>query len=72
MIDSPGIRELGLWHLSRRNITQGFAEVAALAQRCQFRNCAHEGSSKGCAVQAGVKAGLVHRSRLQHYHMFLQ
>jgi len=72
LIDSPGLREIGLWHLPRVSICAGFAEIAALAQRCRYRDCAHTEGAPGCAVQVGLQAGLVHPSRLQHMHHYLE
>jgi len=73
VVDSPGIRELGVWQLTRRQIALGFSEIHALSQRCRYKNCTHmEGMvAAGCAVQRGVAAGLVHPSRLEHYHALM-
>lgn len=53
LIDSPGVREFGLWHYSPEQIAGGFRELNVLAQQCKFRNCKHQ-SEPGCAVRAGV------------------
>ncbi len=71
LIDSPGIREMGLWHLSADSVQAGFGEIAALARRCRYRDCDHTDKARGCAVRVGLQAGLVHPSRLQHLHQFL-
>lgn len=42
IIDSPGIRELGIWHLPSRVIQEGFHEIHHHAQFCKFRNCKHD------------------------------
>lgn len=54
VIDGPGIRELRLW--DRSGLEPAFADVAALAAACRFRDCRHEGEP-GCAVAAAVEAG---------------
>ena len=54
IIDSPGIRELGLWHLSETSIKEGFREIDKLTGKCKFRNCKHTEDTLGCAVQQGV------------------
>lgn len=74
VIDSPGIREMGLWHLSAAQIQSAFLEIDALAARCRFSDCNHESHMEhaGCAVQRGLRSNLVHPSRLAHYHSFLR
>ena len=72
IIDSPGIRELGLWHLSETSIKEGFREIDKLTGKCKFRNCKHTEDTLGCAVQQGVRDGTVHPDRLESYFTFLQ
>ena len=70
IIDSPGIRELGVWHLPTDSIKAGFFEIADLAKECKFRNCQHDSASLGCAVQRALANGSLSPSRLQHYRTF--
>jgi ribosome small subunit-dependent GTPase A len=72
IIDSPGIRELGLWHLSEASIRAGFREIDSLTDKCKFRNCKHTEETLGCAVQRGIRDGIVHPDRLQSYFTFLE
>ena len=72
IIDSPGIRELGLWHLSEASIKAGFREIDSLTRECKFRNCKHTAATLGCAVQEGVRNGIVHPDRLDSYFTFLE
>jgi ribosome biogenesis GTPase len=48
LIDTPGIREAGLWD---GGVSATFADIEALAQRCRFADCTH-GNEPGCAVRA--------------------
>lgn len=48
LIDTPGIREAGLWD---GGVGQSFADIEALAGRCRFSDCQHNGEP-GCAVRA--------------------
>ncbi len=41
LIDSPGTREIGLWHLPLDVVKAGFEEIEELAGQCKFRNCDH-------------------------------
>jgi ribosome biogenesis GTPase len=49
LMDLPGLRELQLW-ADPENIDDAFAEIAALAAHCKFRDCLHQ-SEPGCAVR---------------------
>jgi len=48
LIDTPGIREAGLWD---GGVGQSFADIEELAARCRFSDCQHNGEP-GCAVRA--------------------
>ncbi len=69
-IDSPGIREFGLWHTNRDDILSGFKEIYAAAQTCKFRDCAHK-TEPGCAVIAAVESGKIHPERFQNYRLII-
>ena len=71
VIDSPGVREFGLWHLEPEQITRGFVEFRAFLGACKFRDCKH-GSDPGCAIREAVEAGKIHRSRFDNYHRILE
>ena len=64
VIDTPGMRELGLW--SEGGTDEAFDDVAALAPGCRFSDCRHEGEP-GCAVEAAVAEGRVPEERLLAY-----
>lgn len=67
IVDSPGIRELGLWHLDAASIRAGFIEIAELSAHCKFKNCAHTRGTLGCAVIRAVEEGKVHPERLSNF-----
>lgn len=56
LIDSPGLQEFGLHHLTVKAIEYGFPELRQLLGQCRFRDCRHQ-QEPGCAVHAAVKAG---------------
>jgi ribosome biogenesis GTPase len=66
IVDTPGIREFGLAGLPRRELEQFFPEIAALAQGCRFKNCAHM-TEPDCAVRQAVVTGHVAASRYYSY-----
>jgi ribosome biogenesis GTPase len=69
LIDTPGLRELGLLD-DVGGVETSFADVAAFAERCRFRDCAHE-SEPGCAVLAAVQRGELPAERLASYRKLL-
>lgn len=66
VIDSPGLQEFGLAHLTRGDIEMGFAEFAPHLGRCRFRDCRHE-NEPDCAIKAAVAAGQIDARRLTHF-----
>lgn len=68
LIDSPGLQEFGLAHLTRGDIEQGFIEFRPHLARCRFRDCHHQ-SEPGCAIRAAVDAGFIDKRR---YELFLR
>ena len=64
LIDTPGMRELQLWEAGGR--AEAFADVAALAESCRFRNCRHR-EEPGCAVIAAVGSGSLPLHRLESF-----
>jgi ribosome biogenesis GTPase len=65
VIDTPGMRELG--HLDTgAGIKDTFEEFTALESECQFRDCAHT-KTKGCAIEAAVKAGTLSKARYENF-----
>jgi ribosome biogenesis GTPase len=66
LIDTPGLRELGLLE-DAGGIDASFPDVAALADRCRFRDCDHE-SEPGCAVRAAIASGELAAERLASFH----
>jgi len=65
VIDTPGLRALGLVDTSS-GVDATFDDIAALAETCRFRDCAHRGEP-GCAVAAAVAAGQLDPDRLARY-----
>jgi len=56
LIDSPGLQEFGLGHLSAGEIEHAFLELRPLLGQCRFRNCRHD-REPDCAVQTAVRSG---------------
>ena len=71
LIDSPGIRRFGLWHLSKEVLIQGFKEFHPFIGACKFRNCKHIDEPE-CALKKAAEQGKIHARRLQNYHELLE
>ncbi len=71
IVDTPGIREFGLWDLEPRDITFCFREMADKMQSCRFNDCLHE-REPGCAVKAAVDAGEITPWRYESYLKILE
>lgn len=65
VIDTPGMRELGLWD-AEQGIGSAFADVAALIAACRFSDCTHT-SEPGCAVRAALADKALAQDRWQAY-----
>lgn len=70
-IDSPGIREFGLWHLSPKEVTYGFIEIRDIAGLCKFRDCSHT-HEPSCAVLNAVEDGSLHPERYENFQRIVQ
>ena len=66
LIDTPGLRSVGLWEASESLDDGVFADVDALASQCRFSDCAHEGEP-GCAVEEALTAGTLSPERWRSY-----
>ena len=65
VIDTPGMRELGMWD-SDTGIDTAFSDVEELSRGCRYANCTHT-SEPGCAVLRAIAAGTLDAARLESY-----
>jgi ribosome biogenesis GTPase len=65
LIDTPGMRELGLWE-SAEGLDQAFREIRDLQAACRFRDCRH-GQEPGCAVRLAMEEGQLDPARYASY-----
>ncbi|MBL6968736.1 MAG: ribosome small subunit-dependent GTPase A [Gammaproteobacteria bacterium] len=70
LIDSPGIREFGIWDLDEETIRNGFREFDEYAGRCRFSNCRHL-NEPGCAISEAVTAGELSAGRVENYRQLI-
>jgi ribosome biogenesis GTPase / thiamine phosphate phosphatase len=65
VIDTPGMRELGMWDVSS-GLGDAFGDVEQYLDQCKFSDCKHK-SEPGCAVKAAMANGQLSRERWQSY-----
>jgi len=70
LIDTPGIRELGIWQIST-GLEDTFDDIAELAQDCYFTDCTHT-HEPGCAVKKAIDEGRIDGARYESYVKLLR
>lgn len=65
MIDTPGMRELGMWDVSV-GLSETFGEVEELLGKCRFSNCRHQ-EEPGCAILAALESGELDQKRWKRF-----
>ena len=65
IIDTPGMRELGMWDVSE-GLGDAFADVEQFLGKCRFSDCSHE-REPGCAIKAAIAAGELDIGRWESY-----
>ena len=66
IIDTPGIRELGLVDIPKQELAHYFPEMRKLMNNCQFNDCMHI-NEPGCAIKKALEEGLIHVERYISY-----
>lgn len=66
IIDTPGIRELGVIDIEKNELGHFFPEMRALLNQCRFNSCRHL-NEPGCAVIKAVEEGEIELSRYENY-----
>jgi ribosome biogenesis GTPase len=66
VIDTPGLRELGVVWEAEEGIAETFADVENFLGRCRFSDCTHQ-NEPGCAVREAVEQGVLSKERMERY-----
>jgi ribosome biogenesis GTPase / thiamine phosphate phosphatase len=66
IIDTPGIREMGIVDIPKHELAQYFPEMRAVMNDCKFNNCVHL-NEPGCAVKVAVNDGTISEERYLSY-----
>ena len=65
IIDTPGMREIGMWDTSE-GLADAFSDVEKYLGRCRFSDCQHN-SEPGCAIRAAIDGGELDLFRWESY-----
>lgn len=65
IIDTPGMRELGMWGISD-GLDSAFSEIEEISAKCKFKDCNHK-NEPGCAIKEALKNGELSRERWDNY-----
>ncbi len=66
IIDTPGIKELGLAEIEADELSHYFPELRELLGQCKFNNCTHT-HEPGCAIATAYEAGHISQTRFDSY-----
>jgi ribosome biogenesis GTPase len=70
VVDTPGLKEFGLWRATREELQSAFLEFAAVDGRCRFPDCSHLNEPE-CAVLEAVERGDIDAVRHASYAKIL-
>jgi ribosome biogenesis GTPase len=71
VVDTPGLREVGLWALPTDRLDHCFPEMRARADECRFADCRHVAEPE-CSVRAAVESGAIDAQRYDSYLRLLE
>ncbi len=70
VVDTPGLKEFGVWETTRQELEAAFPEIASRAGDCRFPDCSHR-EEPTCAVRAAVEAGEIAEHRFASFQKIL-
>jgi ribosome biogenesis GTPase len=71
IIDTPGIKDLGLWGIFKDDLQNYFVEFAKFTNNCQFKDCSHL-VEPGCRVKTALESGEIFWERYHNYKNIYQ
>lgn len=70
IIDTPGMRELGIWN-AKEGLSTTYEDIEALIKDCRFNNCTHK-SEPGCKIREALSDGTLSEERWNNYNKLLK
>jgi ribosome biogenesis GTPase len=71
IIDTPGIRELGVVNIKRNELGGYYPEIREMAKKCKYNNCLHQQEPQ-CAVRTAVETGELEAERYLNYRKIFE
>lgn len=71
LIDSPGVREFGLWDINKEEVIHGFVDLHPYSKHCRFRDCKHQ-NEPGCGLLKALQDHKVSPQRLDSYQRIVE
>jgi ribosome biogenesis GTPase len=71
VVDTPGLKEFGLWNLSRSELAAAFPELAEEMGGCHYPDCTHVHEPE-CSVREAVERGTIDAERYGSYLSLLE
>jgi len=71
LIDSPGVRDFGLWNTSEDDILHGFIEFRDYIGHCKFSNCSHL-KEPNCAIKQALEDNKISQQRFDNYQKMVR
>lgn len=71
LVDTPGIRSLGVFHIDKASLQFGFPEFADHTEGCEYRDCSHS-HEPVCGVKKAVEEGSINKHRYESYLRMLE
>jgi ribosome biogenesis GTPase / thiamine phosphate phosphatase len=66
VVDTPGLREVGMWGLPSGDLAHCFPEFRPFLGSCKFQDCSHN-HEPSCAIRSAVESGQISRERYESY-----
>ncbi len=71
VVDTPGLRDIGLWGLDQQDVERAFPDLSNYAAACRFDNCRHR-DEPDCGLRAAVESGEADAGRYRSYRALLE
>jgi ribosome biogenesis GTPase len=71
VVDTPGLKEFGVWEATADELAAAFPDVARHAAGCRYQDCSHQIEPE-CAVRDAVEAGEIDPGRFASYQKILE
>lgn len=71
LVDTPGVRSLGVWKIEPSTLAWYFPELAAFSAGCRFSGCSHTHEPE-CGVKSATESGAIPRQRYESYVRMLE